>query len=75
MNIDSFYQSIFWGRPSKNPQKIGETPTPKNRDFRDIKLQIFGSEGVEKFENFWLFLEKLPIFELSKENLAKIWLI
>ena len=57
---------MFFG---ERPPAQGETPSPKIRDFWDIKLQIFGSEGAKNLGKRRVFKEKLAIFGV----LRKIW--
>ena len=47
----------------------------KNRDFGDIKLQIFRTEGAENFEKFKIFKEKLAIIWSFKGKFGQILII
>ena len=47
-------------------------PSPKNRDFWGIKLQILGAEGAENFENCRGFKEKLAIFWSFKGKFGQL---
>ena len=51
-------------------------PSPKNRDFWDIKLKIFGNKGAENSEKFRGFKKIQPFFVVLRANLAifgKFW--
>ena len=54
------------------PPAQGGPLLQKNREFRDIKLQIFGAEGAENFEKFRVFREKSAIFWSFKGKFGQI---
>ena len=63
----SIYITIYLG---ETPAQ-GGNPTPKNRDFLNVKLQIFGTHGDENFQKIGGFKEKLAIFWSLYKNSAK----
>ena len=51
---------------------LGGTTSPKNRNFWDIKLTMFGAEN---FEKFWAFDEKSATFRSFEGKFGQILII
>ena len=61
------YQSIIGGGPALGGDPFGH----ETSNFWDIKLQIFGAEGAENFENLEFLMKNRLFFGVLRENLAK----